>query len=207
MLSRPAGLPVHVPMNAHLSADDLSGMVDGRLPATRRAVVEAHLAVCADCRAELVSASAIVESAPPVRVRRPNWIGRGMVAAAAVLVVLTIPRVVKRVPRATTGERSGPNAGAPATALTLVNPTPRLSIDRDSLRFIWRGAPGASYRVFVADSAGVQVFTTATTDTTVVPPRSLELVSGARYLWFVEALRADGSSVRTPASNFRIGAR
>jgi hypothetical protein len=192
-------------MNAHLSADDLSGMVDGRLPSARRAIVEAHLAICADCRAELVSASAIVESAPEARVRPSRWAGRGMVAAAAVLAILIVPRLVRRVPPAPTGERAG--AGSAATTIALVNPTPRVSVDRDSLRFIWHGMPGSSYRLFVIDSVGEKLFVRTTTDTVVIPPTSLKLVSGVQYFWYVDALRPDGTAPETAPSGFRIRGR
>src|SRR4029078_5259288 len=85
------------PMNAHLSADELSGMVDGGLLDAHRAVVGGHLAVCAACRAELVPAWASVGSAPRARpTSRTPWVARAMLAAAAVLAIVFVPRVARR---------------------------------------------------------------------------------------------------------------
>ena len=193
------------PMNAHLSADDLSGMVDGRLPTARRGIVEAHLAVCGECRAELLSASAIVQSAPPVPVRRSRWIARGALAAAAGLVILIVPRVSRRATQGTTDGLT--RRGSTPNSVATIDPAPRVSVDRDSIRFTWHGERDASYRIVVLDSAGLQVYTTPTTDTVVIPPASLQLSPGAQYFWYVDALRPDGSSVPTAPSSFSIRAR
>jgi len=192
-------------MNAHASEFDLSGMVDGTLPSARRASVEAHLAVCAECRAELVSAAAIVESAPRPRARRTKWAGAGLLAAAAVLAILIVPRVTRRRAEFLTADLA--HRGPPASGIANLEPASRASVDRESIRFSWRPEAGASYRLFVTDSVGVPVFTTPTTDTMVVARASVRLVPGARYLWYVEALRVYGSTTLTAPSSFSIRGR
>src|SRR4029079_5593536 len=194
------------PMNAHLSADELSGMVDGGFPGAPPSCVGGHLAVCAACRAELVSASAIVGSAPRARpTSRTPWVARGMLAAAALLAILFVPRVARRGADAPPTEltRRGPSANTVA----IVDPAPNVALDGDSVRLTWRAEHGASYRVTVTDSTGVTVFTTSTSDTVVVPPPKLRLVPGAWYFWYVEALRPDGSSAITTPSSFSIRRR
>ncbi len=42
-------------MTDHIPIDDLSAHIDGALPQARRDLIDAHLAVCADCRAERAS--------------------------------------------------------------------------------------------------------------------------------------------------------
>jgi hypothetical protein len=203
-----ASLPVSDirPMNAHASADDLAGMVDGRLPSARRATVEAHLAVCADCRAELVSASAIVESVPLPRARRTKWVGPGILAAAAAVVaILIVPRATHHDAPRTVDDLA--HRGSSTTGIALVEPASRVGVPRDSIRFTWRAELGASYRLVVTDSVGVLLFNPTTTDTSVIPPANLRLVPGARYLWYVEALRPDGSSSGTLPSSFSVRGR
>jgi len=63
-------------------------MIDGGLPADRRADVEAHLAICAACRSELAATSALVDSAPTRSTIPIRWIAG---AAAAVLVLAVLP--------------------------------------------------------------------------------------------------------------------
>ena len=193
------------PMNAHLSADDLSGMLDGRLPPTRREAVEAHLAVCADCRAELVSASEILESAPPVRVKRTKWVAGSTLAAAAALVLLILPRATRRGVHEPASDLT--RHGSTPTGIAVVDPAPSAEVARDSIRFVWRGQPGATYRLFVTDSVGLPLFNTTTTDTTVVPPTDLQLVPGVHYFWYVDALRPDGSQASTLPTGFSTRAR
>ena len=72
------------------------------------------------------------------------------------------------------------------------------------MRFTWRGAAAARYRVIITDSAGAELYSSATSDTTLVLPPSVALDPGARYFWFVDELRADGSSFSSRASSFSI---
>src|SRR5919206_1600037 len=69
----------------HLSADEVAAYVDGALAGDERARIEAHLAVCADCRAEVREVTGLVRSLPEARrSARRVWIPAA--AAAAVLV-------------------------------------------------------------------------------------------------------------------------
>ena len=192
-------------VKSHLSADDVADMAGGRLPADRQASLEAHLAVCAQCRAELVSVTAILASAPSwVSARRSRW-PIASIAAAAAIVLIVLPFAAKRgaIPVVARGQR-GANAG---TTIGVVGPAPAVAIDRDSLRFAWHGDGWSSFRLFVTDSAGAPLFTVPTTDTTMVLPSNVQLSPSATYFWYLDALRPDGSSASTRPSSFTIRPR
>ncbi|HYV98512.1 MAG TPA: zf-HC2 domain-containing protein [Gemmatimonadaceae bacterium] len=72
----------------HLDAGTVAAYLDDRLPAAKTVFVEAHLARCDVCRAEVVQLDAIVR---PARVwPRPYFVGLGLAAAAA-LVLIVLP--------------------------------------------------------------------------------------------------------------------
>ncbi len=111
--------PFTNPPRAHVSADLLSAYLDHQVTAGERARVDAHLATCAVCRAELESLRqtvALVRALPRVAVPRaftlseqkagirrpmaqPGWFGgalRGLGALAAVALVVVVSSVLLR---------------------------------------------------------------------------------------------------------------
>ncbi len=111
--------PFTNPQNAHVSADLLSAYLDRQATAGERARVDAHLATCAVCRAELESLRqtvALVRALPRVAVPRaftlseqkagirrpmalPGWFGgalRGFGALAALALVVVVSSVLLR---------------------------------------------------------------------------------------------------------------
>jgi hypothetical protein len=60
----------------------------------------------------------------------------------------------------------------------------------------------ATYRVTVTDTTGATRWTTETPDTAVTLPASARLEPGARYYFYVDALRADGWSVQSGPRTF-----
>ncbi len=200
-----ANAPTDRTVQSHLSAGDVAAFVDGRLSADQRSSIEAHLAVCADCRGEVAAVSTLVESAPAPARRRTRWpmVGTGVAAAAAaVLLLVVLPRTRDgRRPATPVDERASSSA---TQTIEIVSPPPAGEVARESLRFAWRRNEVSSYRFFLADSAGAPVYTTSTRDTTVVPPPTLGLVAGAVYFWNVDGLRADGTSVSSSHAAFTI---
>src|SRR5688572_22565271 len=78
----------------HLDSNQIAAYVDGGVHGEERMSIEAHLAGCAECRAEVADVSRIVRTAPAAR-RFPSriWIP---VAAAAVFAVLWVgPRALR----------------------------------------------------------------------------------------------------------------
>jgi hypothetical protein len=191
-------------MNTHLSSDELAAMGDGGLPATRRAFVSAHLAVCRECRSELALVTRIVETAPPRRPASRPWVPLSLgIAAATALLFVSLP-LRHRHPGSTADVRS---TVLSATAISVIAPTAGSSVGATAVRFSWHAVPGVStYRLFITDSAGVPVRTLPTTDTTVnqfSPP----LVEAGSYFWYVDALRVDGSSISSAQIGFSIRSR
>ena len=191
-------------VNAHLSNDELAAMVDGKLPPARRAYVSAHLAVCRECRSELTLVTNIVETAPhrPAVPRRWAPLSLGL-AAAAILLFVSLP-VLRKHPAAIPDVRSSVSS---VTAISVIVPSANSLLEVGRVRFSWHAVPGVStYRFFVTDSAGAPVRTLATTDTTVADVGPALLQPGG-YLWYVDALRVDGSSITSPQTGFSIRPR
>src|SRR5947208_9880810 len=73
----------------HLGAEEVVAYVDGAIPEEERGRIQAHLAACADCRAEVRDVRAVVRAHPGVRpARRRFWIPAAAAAAAAAIVLL-----------------------------------------------------------------------------------------------------------------------
>lgn len=177
----------------HVDAQQLSGYVEGRLPAARRAAIEAHLADCADCRADAVAA--LRARRAPVRAWR--WVAPAL--AAAVIALLLIPRAMRE-PVTPDLERTA--QGAPGLVLTL--PDPGAALPLADVTLTWRAAaPGARYRVTVTTEDGARVHDASTGDTAVTVPATA-LRPGGRYLWIVDVLAADGTALSAPPRSFAV---
>ena len=187
-------------VDAHLSVDDIAAMIERKLPASRRAAVEAHLAECAECRAEFVDASTIVNASTATSKTWLRWVP---LAAAAVVVIGAMPLILSR-GRATPGDTERSATPAP-TSISIVTPASDSRAAADSVTFVWRAIPGVTtYNLFVADSVGALVFSTKTTDTAIAPGSKLRLSPGALYYWYVDALSSDGSSITSPHISFSV---
>jgi anti-sigma factor RsiW len=183
----------------HLENGLAAAYVDGRLAAAELARVEAHLAECAECRQEVVAVRRLLRS----RARRWTWPAiAGVGIAATLLFVLWRP-----------GEQGGPErppfrgGGSDGRDVpVVVTPAPNATIAADSIGFAWRGAAAAlSYRLTLTDERGDVVWSTQTTDTTVMLPSSVGLARGRAYYWYVDALLPDARSTTTGVREFRVG--
>jgi anti-sigma factor RsiW len=184
----------------HLTSEQLGAYLANTLDPLERANVERHLVVCSDCRRELVEAHRAISTAPDVRRTKAGWYGvAGLAAAAAVLLVIW-PREQFR-PASTAIERNAP-AVAAAGALTIVSPIPSGELDSSTRSFTWNRNDDASYRITITDSAGRSIWSGNTQDTTIAVPASVQLERGARFFWYVDALRADGRSVTSGINTF-----
>ena len=184
-------------MPFHLENGRLAAYLDKRLPADERAEVEAHLADCAECRAEVVAVGRLRRSLT----RRSPWVIAAPVAAAAVLVFVLLGRPSP--PAAGTGPvvRDG---GEPAPVIAVVAPAAATTVAGESLSFVWRPVPSAmSYRIVLSDSSGGLIWSGASSDTSARPPAAVVLTPGGLYYWYVDALLADGRSVTSGAREFR----
>lgn len=179
----------------------VAAYLEGEISGAERERAEAHFAVCAACRGELVEVRRLADSAP--RIRRPAP-AVGIAAAAVILLAAGLATLSGRLatPDGPVVRASDPVAVA---ALHAVAPAPGASLPASELRFVWNAAPaGSTYRVVVLDASGSPLWAGETADTTAVVPSEIVLEPGATYFWFVDALSADGSSLTTGARQFSI---
>ena len=169
--------------DTHPNADDLAAYLDRRLDSAARAEVEAHVAWCDECRAELREVSAILRTDGAKR-RRLAWIGPAVAAAAAIVLLVAYPRGPSA-PDDTPAHRDVPGAVDPAPILT--SPVPDAE-DPDGRILRWTRVERADrYRVTVFDTAGTVLWRAVTPDTSVSLPDAAGLVPGTSYLWRVDA--------------------
>jgi hypothetical protein len=187
----------------HLTSGQLGAFLANALTEEERDAVERHLVACAECRGDLVQAQRTVITAPSARrTSRRHWITLGALAAAAVLVVAVWPRnEVTRSPVPI--ERDAPVTPVTAEVVTIVSPSANGEIDEATPTFRWNRDDGSSYRITVTDEGGRPLWTETTNDTSVVLPATAQLPRGARFFWYVDALRPDGRSVTSGINAFR----
>lgn len=185
----------------HLSAEVVAAWTEGRLSAEERAMAEAHLAGCHECREEVTQVEDLLRSAP-VRTRRFP-VPLQLAAAAVLLLAIGLPAartLLDRSPTASIG-RTAPSSAARLTAIApaadaavLLPPT-----------FVWHAADaGSRFRVTLVDEQGATVWSTETGDTAVTLPAEVALAAGRSYFWYVDALGADGRTMTSGAQRFTV---
>jgi len=168
----------------HPGADDLAAYLDCRLDDLARAEVEAHVAWCDECRAELREVSGILRTDGAKPRRRLAWIGPAVAAAAAIVLLVAYPREPSSLDEGP-AHRDAPGVVDPAPVLT--SPAPD-SEDPGARILRWTRVERADrYRVSVFNGAGTVVWRTETPDTSVSLPDAAGLVVGTSYLWRVDA--------------------
>ena len=87
----------------------------------------------------------------------------------------------------------------------IVIPEEGASVSIDSLEFLWRSeGPEVHYLLTVTDENGDIVWTGATRDTSLAPPREAAFSSDETYYWYVDALLEGASSSTTGVREFSI---
>jgi hypothetical protein len=187
----------------HLGDAELARFVDGTLPEEARACLEAHLASCAECRAELHSVVRIVRTRSSVRRRSLLPIATALAAGLA-LVLVSRSRPIEVTPDAPSRRvRQLPES---ASSIEIVAPADESHLRSvESVTFTWRRlGEEAAYRLTLSDEAGRPIWSTATSDTTVVLPLEIALANGASYFWYVDALGVDGRSSTSGVRRFTV---
>lgn len=185
-----------MPSEDHLEVEQVVGYLENRLTTAERRQVQAHLADCAECAAELVDVS---------RLRRParpgsRWLATAAAAAAVIAIALVGPRVAHR----TSAAPEPPVRGTPGMVVSVVAPAEGESIS-GTPAFTWRAVPGATaYRVTVSRADGDSVWAATVRDTTARSPASVALGGSDPYYWYVDVLLADGRSIGGTAHEFRV---
>lgn len=186
--------PVNVG-EGHVTELEIAAYLDGGLASNERKRVEMHLAHCEECRDDLVNLDALVTAQ-----RRPRrfLINASLLAAAAVIAIVAVPSV-----------RSFRTPEVPVTrdiqSSVISIFSPAFSVDRKHLRFTWSSVPGAlDYRVVVALGDGTTLWSTRSTDTTVVPPAAVAFDGGREYVWSADAELENGDVVSSGLRKFSI---
>jgi len=209
-LLRGAEQPVSAVMTPEedISAEEMAAYIDDRLSSDERASVEARLARNPERRAELVEATRIVSQADLAKSRRHfpwKWAGVLAAAAAAVILVVLPNRHSDSLQPPSPAERRA--AGEDGGRVNLLGPGDAAVVPIASARFAWQSEGDASYRITIADATGATIWTTLTSDTTVVLPASIVLRPGQHYYWYVDAMRIDGSSITSGPRSFTTNTR
>lgn len=177
---------------------EMAAYLDRALSPDRQRDAEAHFADCYECRQRLLNASRAVSTAPgsgSAARRVLPWAGLAAAAVAALLLV------------------QGP--GAPPvdpllrddgqrTLIRAIDPGPGESVSQP-VRFVWHSVgPEVRYRLTVTTTEGVEIWTHEGSDTVAVQPTSPRWRSNQTYMWYVDALLDDGTSVTTGVTPFAV---
>ncbi len=183
----------------HPSSEAIADFINGRLSPEDRSAVESHFAECRTCRQQVISARRLLDSYRPSR--RLNWVLPA--AVAAVLLVVFVPRMVSR-GATSSALRGDGDSGADATSvLAIAAPADGQTLSDERVTFVWRGLPGRPlFRLTLVDGARA-LWSVSTTDTTAQLPDSVSLAPSRTYLWYLDALGADGRSLTSGSRRFQ----
>jgi hypothetical protein len=163
----------------HLDSGEVAAYLDRVLSPPNRSRVEAHLADCDVCRADVIEVVRLLRRRP----RRRGWyVPVGVAAAAAAVLLLVWPRPAEE-------PEPPPVYREPVVTMTVA---PSVIEPRGATiaapRFIWTEVPHADrYRLTLFDDTGRVVWETQTGDTAAGLPESVRLQRGASYFWKIEA--------------------
>jgi len=196
------------PRNAHLTSDDVAAYVSARFNGAERHRMEAHLADCDVCRTEVLEVRSLLQSAP-----RTRWVvPRALPVAAAAAAILLIAIAPWRNLREKLGSADA-GVGAERSALpddardsvAIVSPGLDDAIAPGGLQVVWRRGPvDAQFTVTVLSERGDIRWSTVTRDTAITVPDTVTLAPSGVYAVYVDALRADGTSARSPLRTFTV---
>jgi hypothetical protein len=181
----------------HLTPEFIAAYLAHEASPEEQSAVQRHLVGCAECRRDVAEASTLTADPRPRR-----WIAIAIpAAAAAVAFFFLLPGQGVRPGGMTT---RGPG-GEGVRQFSAVMPAEHTRVSVDSLVFLWRSEGGnAHYVLTVTDENGDVVWTARTSDTTLVPPRGVNLTPDSRYYWYVDALLDDARSSTTGVQEFSI---
>jgi hypothetical protein len=206
MLRALGGLERRVETPDCLDELQIADFVEGRLAPEARAQAVTHLLACPRCRA-LVRATSSLASGAAVTVQAPmrtwrRWIlPLGAAAAAAVLVLMFLPRHGAYAPTPNVDEpgfirTDAPVPIAPRATVALVD------------RLVWSSVPHAErYRLRLYDAKGSVLWRLETTDTVGLLPSSVVLAPGVSYFWRVEAQTESRRWSASDSVEFRVARR
>jgi hypothetical protein len=186
------------PLDRHLEPEEVAAYVDGTATGEERAAVQAHLAACAECRAEVAEVSRIVRTLPGARrTARRVWIPA--VAAAVIALLWVTPRPLREpaVPEHRAETETTTAAPHPVSPVGTVGSVSALA---------WSPTPGTDrYRVRLFDADGTVLWDEETVDTIAALPDSIDLRAQVPYYWKVEAHTGFDRWASSPLVEFMSG--
>ena len=166
------------PVGPHLGPSEIAAFVDTAMATAERAGVEAHLASCDECRAEVAQITELSLTFRQARRRRRVWIPAA-VAAAAVLALI--------VPYAARVPTSEHREGAVTTTVSPRALTPVGAVD-SLTALTWSSVPRADrYHVRLFGADGEVLWERETGDTSIAVPPAVRVQGATTYYWRVEA--------------------
>lgn len=185
---------------AHIGEDELAAYLDRMLSEADRRRVEAHLSACDECRAEVITSREAVASAPSLKSSSfRSWrVIAGAVAAAAVIVATST------ITRSRTDQVVERDTNIAVSAVKVARPADGSALGADRIVTWHTFAPNTSYRITIADQGAQPIYSTTVRDTSTVIPQSVALVTGRKYFWYVDAIRADGTTATSGLKSFTV---
>lgn len=182
------GLPPNdgLPTLDDVAAERLRRLVEGEGSENERLRTLDVALSTAEGRRELEIAWAAARAARP---RQVVW--RRSAIAASLLLAAGVSSIWWWQQEASVGEalRSG------ESPVTLIAPLGEVE-SRSGTRFVWRPVRDAErYTLVLVDTTGAEVYASETLDTSLALPDSIRLAPARSYLWWVQARRADQSTV------------
>jgi hypothetical protein len=189
----------HPEWSAHLEVEQVVGFIEGSLEPAERTRVEAHLADCAECTSEIVSARRLARPAAASKRRLVSFVS----AAAAAGVLLAVWTGYGGLRRGGTELRE-----LPGPALEAPTPLGPRSTDTLPVTFRWSPVAGADrYRISLFDAEGSVLWESEVAGSTAALPDSVRLTPATPYLWQVAARTGVGRWSAAPLTDFRLGER
>lgn len=180
--------------STHPSASTLGCYVDSSLTPEERNEVDAHLSRCADCRL-VMRETAHTLARRRRRLHTLTGIGIATAAAAVVAALAIFPAQESDTELPLTRD---PGSYERATTTIPVFSPERSASPGARVDFVW-ASMGADvrYRLSLSTPEGEELWGVSSPDTVATLPANVELTAGGRYVWFVDALLADGGSATT----------
>lgn len=185
----------------HLRSRLVAAYVAARLDAEERAAAEAHLALCEQCRREVVEVSRLL-----VKRRRAGQLLPAAGIAAAAMIAMVIGISLLGEPTTSDSTRAVRAPSQSIRALTPVEPAPDVSLAvGDDILFVWRATEdGSTYRLTLTDETGDPVWSAETSDTMAFLPARAGPDRPGTYFWFIDALGSDGSTLTSGTRRFLL---
>jgi len=130
-------------------------------------------------------------------------VGRALVGAAVAAIAFFSISTPWRVREEPTRAANRSSSGS-AVKLGIVSPSEQASVTGIPA-FIWRAdGSDALYRFSITDAAGAPIWSAETRDTTISLPAHVSLEPKRDYLWNVDAIDTEGTTVTSGTHSFQV---